>query len=272
MAALLAPFHGISQWCVPTTLIPYDPAMPGITRVQINTIDRTSAGMEHYPNNNYTNTGLSTTLVKGTTYPITINFTIDPLICPDMNLRVWIDLNQDGQLDDIGETLLSADHRLPTSYSGTIVIPTTAMTGTTRMRITAKMSALGGHSLPTPCDIPADPIGYHGEMEDYTVNITASNGIGESTLSIVAMELQPNPAIDATTLSYTLAGSMPVRIDVIDATGREVMNVLNDERQAAGEHHVPINADSATLRSGIYFVRTLAGATTIVRRLAVDKR
>ncbi|MEO8590770.1 MAG: hypothetical protein ABI432_15450, partial [Flavobacteriales bacterium] len=62
LGLLLAAHPGNGQWCMPTSLIPYSPGMPGITRFQLNTIDRASADLEHYPNNNYTNTGLSTAL------------------------------------------------------------------------------------------------------------------------------------------------------------------------------------------------------------------
>jgi len=82
-----------SQWCVPTTVLPYSIDMPGITHVVFNTIDRISSDLEDYPNNNYTNTGLSTSVVRGMTYSFSMTYTIDPSICPDMNLRVWIDYN-----------------------------------------------------------------------------------------------------------------------------------------------------------------------------------
>jgi len=182
-----------AQWCVPTSLIPYDASMPGITNVTVGTINRTSAACEHYPNNNYTNTGLSTNLARGVTYSISITHTVDASICPDMNLRVWIDYNQDHTLDGTGETAITTDHHLPGTYTGTFTVPSTATLGATRMRVVAKMSDLGGHTLPTPCDVPADPAGYHGEMEDYTVNIVASTGIDDPSVELTSF-IFPNPA------------------------------------------------------------------------------
>src|SRR3954468_12723408 len=120
-----------SQWCVPTTVSPYSIDMPGITHVVINTIDRTSSDLEDYPNNNYTNTGLTTTLVRGMSYPISITYTIDPQICPDMNLRVWIDYNLNYLFTDAGETALSVNNQLPGTYTGTITIPANAPLGST---------------------------------------------------------------------------------------------------------------------------------------------
>jgi len=172
-----------AQYCVPTTAIPYNSNMPGITHVMLNTIDRTSLDLENFPQNSYVNTGLSTVLQKGQTYSMSITTTIDPQICPDMNIRVWIDYNQDFHLNDAGETVISVDHVPPGEYTGSFTVPATAMGGPTRMRVTSKMTDLGGHSLPTPCDDPADLWGYHGEIEDYTVEITGTTSIGETSSS-----------------------------------------------------------------------------------------
>lgn len=242
-------------WCTPSTLIPYSADMPGITRFRLNTIDRTSADLENYPNNSYVHTGLSTTLVAGETYPVTIDFTVHQIICPDMNLRIWVDLNHDGQLDDVGETLLSIDHVLPSTYNGSITIPINAILGATRLRATAKMSDLGGHSLPTPCDFPADPLGYHGEIEDYDVTIVAGTGIGDLISPIANMGVLQ--AMDGTAiLAYSLAHPAPVEIRVHDVTGKLLETLVNgvvgsdDARielpKLAQGHYV------VTLRTGSY--------------------
>src|SRR5260221_7603684 len=123
-----------AQWCVPTSLIPYDANMPGITNVTVGTINRTSAADEHYPNNNYTLTGLSTNLTAGATYTISITHTVDASICPDMNLRVWIDYNHDLTLDGTGETAITVDHHAPGTFTGTFTVPASATIGVTRMR------------------------------------------------------------------------------------------------------------------------------------------
>lgn len=259
---LCVPLRVHGQWCVPTTVIPYDADMPGITHFTLNTIDRTSSDLEHYPNNNYTNTGLSTTLVKGQSYPVTIQFTIDPVICPDMNLRVWVDLNEDGQLDDPGETLLTADHRAPDTYSGTISVPLTAMVGTTRLRVTVKMSNLGGHTLPTPCDNPPDALGYHGEIEDYTVSIVEATGIEEERSPIGALSLinAPDGSVE---WNYALNLSGDVHLQLFDAAGRMVAD-LHRGVEASGTHV----ARTGPIHPGLYIARLESnGAVSSVRAM-----
>jgi len=109
-------------------------------------------------------------------YTISITHTRDAVIFPDArnNIRVWIDYNNNGTLDDAGETVVSFDQQTFGTTTGSFTVPTTATLGNTRMRVTIKMSDDAGHTLPTPCDNPPDPLGYHGEFEDYTVNIIDS--------------------------------------------------------------------------------------------------
>ena len=193
-----------AQWCIPNTIIPYAPTMPGITHVVVGTIDRTSSDLEHYPSNSYVNTGLSTDLAIGGTYSVSISHTIDASICPDMNLRVWIDYNLDYSLDDAGETAISVNHHAPGTYTGTFTVPATAVPGSTVMRVTAKMSDLGGHTLPTPCDLPnPDPFGYHGEMEDYTVNIINTTGISNPGHLSLALSVFPTVVTDQLAISIS---------------------------------------------------------------------
>lgn len=83
-------------------------------------------------------------------------------------VRVYIDYNQDGDFTDAGETVFapaSTTTGLPEvqSVSGNFVVPCTALTGLTAMRVVAQE---GGPSL--SCGTYT-----WGETEDYLVNITA---------------------------------------------------------------------------------------------------
>lgn len=213
-----------AQWCVPTTAEPYGTTMPGVTLFTLNTINRSSTDIENYPNNSYVNSGLTTTLEKGETYAVTVGFTIDDVIFPGshMNLRVWVDLNHDGQLDDAGETLLSVNEQSGPTFTGNITVPMNALTGDTRLRVTAKMCGHTGHSLPTPCDLPADPLGYHGELEDYTVEIVEAVGVVENR---VVEHVAVAADADGILLITDLSQGGEARLEVVDASGRSVADI-----------------------------------------------
>ncbi|MBK9146220.1 MAG: hypothetical protein IPM12_00205 [Flavobacteriales bacterium] len=250
-----------AQWCMPTTAIPYGPNMPGITQFSCNSISRVSADIENYPSNSYVNTGLTTTLVRGMSYPITMGFTIDALISPHMNLRIWIDFNHDGQLDDAGETLLSVDHVAGPTHAGQITIPANAMTGPTRMRVTAKMCSHGGHTVPTPCDYPVDPLGYHGEIEDYTVNIADAVGIEEQAL---LSRLALVPEADEVSFLFTLLVPGEVRLELLDAAGR-VLHAGSTVSMHQGDHRARLPFKAA---QGAYFGRIWLNGEPYTIRMA----
>ena len=248
----LFPMH--AQWCTPETAIPYNANMPGITHFMLNTIDRESSDLENYPNNSYVNTGMSTTLLKGEQYTSSITHTIDATICDDMNLRIWIDFNQDGDFTDIDETVLSEDHHEVGTFEDSFVIPITALTGVTKMRVTAKMSSNGGHILPTPCDVPADPFGYHGEFEDYDVTISSETGILNAEHVVSTIKLFPNPAINSFSI---ISQNMNTQIDgyiIYNINGNAM--VENTKIISSGKNTIA-DIDISALSEGVYFVKII---------------
>ncbi|MDX1406849.1 MAG: GEVED domain-containing protein, partial [Saprospiraceae bacterium] len=91
--------------------------------------------------------------------------------------RVWIDFNKDGDFTDPGEEIFS-EGPATTNVSGTYTIPSTALLGTTRLRVSMKYNA-----YPGPCETFT-----YGEVEDYTIDIrcnvvttTADSGPGSLT-------------------------------------------------------------------------------------------
>jgi hypothetical protein len=259
----LAFISASAQWCIPTTIIPYAPSMPGITHVVIGTIDRTSLDLEHYPQNSYVNTGLSTDLEIGNTYTISITHTIDASICPDMNLRVWLDYNLDYSFDDAGETAILVNHHAAGTYTGTFTVPANATPGTTTMRITAKMSDLGGHTLPTPCDMPnPDPLGYHGETEDYTVNIINATGINQAPALSSTLSVFPTVITDHATISVLSSEFNSVKLS--NAIGEIVWSKDFDSHQQEiilGENVL------GKIAPGIYFIEATGSGIHEVRKI-----
>lgn len=161
----------------------------GITLVSLNTINNTSAKPAGYTS--YLNQ--VTNLNSGTSYNLIVN------INTDGNYRIyamaWIDWNHDGDFDDANETfnLGSAVNTAngPTSSSPlSISVPATALSGNTRMRISAKYN-----SASTACETNFD-----GEVEDYTVNVVLP------TITTGAINGSPFAPNSSVSVPFTIAG------------------------------------------------------------------
>jgi len=94
------------------------------------------------------------------------------------------------------------------------------------------MSNLGGHEELTPCIIPPDPIGYHCEMQESTVTIAANTGTNDLNSHLHAISLFPNPAVQSSQLSYSLAEDKNVTIYLFNTVGQKVMTRANENKYA----------------------------------------
>ncbi|UPQ80701.1 GEVED domain-containing protein [Flavobacterium azooxidireducens] len=129
-----------------------------IGRVQIGTINNVSGGVSGYVDY----TSISTNLTKGASATITITPTWTGSTYSE-GYAVFIDYNQNGVFTDAGETVWSLAPTSATPVSGTFTVPTTAVTGATRMRVSMKYNG-----IPTACETFP-----YGQVEDYTVNLIA---------------------------------------------------------------------------------------------------
>jgi flagellar hook assembly protein FlgD len=80
----------------------------------------------------------------------------------------------------------------------------------------------------------------------------------------------PNPAKGTFTLSFDVAKSAGVKVNVLDLQGREVA-VLAEGEYKPGRHSVRWNARAGrgALPAGMYFLRYRAGGHTFARRLVL---
>ena len=149
-----------------------------IGKVVFKTINNTSTGTAGYENF----TAISTNVVRGTSNTITITPSWTSTVYNE-GYAVFIDYNQDGDFADAGETVWSRARTKTTPVSGTFTIPATALLGSTRMRVSMKYNA-----TPTSCEVFS-----FGQVEDYTVNITATARIDETSSAKISFNLYPNP-------------------------------------------------------------------------------
>ncbi len=224
-----------------------------INKVQIGAINTTSGN-----NNGYSNfTLMSTDLAIGTSNAI--------VITPAWNgsslneaYSVWIDFNQDGDFNDTSELVYSKPKTRAKSVSGYLNIPTTALTGTTRMRISMKNTV-----LPNPCEIFP-----YGEVEDYTVNITGSTAKTDTvTNESIALNVTDNKLED-NKLSLKLYPN-PVQGDVLNISNLKEpsdFRIFNLMGQELVRNHIENDAVYVgDLNAGVYLIEVKDGFSTTTK-------
>jgi len=127
-----------------------------INKVAIGSIDNTSGANAGYADF----TSHSTVLNKNNSATITITPAWGGSQY-DEGYSVWIDYNQDGDFGDAGEQVFTKAKSQTTPVVGTFTVSSSALTGTTRMRVSMKYNG-----IPTECETFD-----YGEVEDYTVDI-----------------------------------------------------------------------------------------------------
>ena len=119
---------------------------------------------------NFKTLGNLATVTQGDVVPFTVaENECDGAPYYDFGTAIWIDFNHNGSFSDAGEQVFveGATAIGPRNVNGNIIIPATALTGQTVMRIIVA-EGLAGASL-TPC------LSYgYGETEDYLININAA--------------------------------------------------------------------------------------------------
>ncbi len=131
-----------------------------ISNVKFNTINNTSTGSGGYANY----TSISTTVNKATSYALTLTPGFASTTYPEY-FNVYIDYNRDLDFADAGELVYTTPSAgVSAAVTTNITIPTTASTGSTRMRVIMKDGTITG-----PCESFT-----YGEVEDYTINLQTS--------------------------------------------------------------------------------------------------
>lgn len=260
--AILYPLAANAQWCTPTataqTMNSYSANSPTITNVTFNTINRTSS---HTVKELYLLTSDTTEVELGDTVQFSMEYSQDLTICSQYYLRVWIDWNIDGDFDDAGELALTEDQYLTTTWDKPIIVPTTADTGVTRMRVAMKMDQACGHTPPEPC-VPNESFGWHGEIEDYSIVLNPVvatepppdvTGIGESLAPANIQLVTRNGQIG---YSYTLQKPTASELRLYDVTGKQ-LDYKNMGMQDRGQRRAMLSTVGG-LAQGVYILELRA--------------
>lgn len=219
-----------------------------ISKVVFGTINNTSTGTAGYENY----TAISTNAARGSAYTITIT-PVWTSTTYNEGYAVFIDYNQDGDFSDSGETVWTKAASKTTPVTGSITIPATAALGATRLRVSMKYNA-----IPTACE------GFsYGQVEDYTINITASGTVVAEQIALGVVEttetagfaLYPNPVESELNVSVSEGNGYSYRI-------------INTLGQQLGSGQVAGSIDVSRLSTGIYLIELNNGEKKIVKKFA----
>lgn len=189
---------------------------------------------------------LSTNLVRGRANTITITPTWTGTVFREA-YRVWIDYNRDGDFLDSGEQVVNVTRTTATPIARSFTVPTTALLGSTRMRVSMKYNA-----SPTSCETFAD-----GEVEDYTVNITATARI-EDNATALTFNLYPNP----------VKGDV---LNINNLDGEASFRIFNMMGQELGKGKIENNnVFVGSLKAGTYLIEVNNGTATTTKRFVKE--
>jgi hypothetical protein len=188
-----------------------------ISRVKFGDIDN-SSNVGQFGYNNYLSQ--STDVERGYTYEITIERNTTN---KEMNRKVWIDWNIDGDFDDVGELVTQEMASTNKVFTDSITVDPNAKAGSTRMRVAVsyknmKNLACGPHQF--------------GEFEDYTINILED---------------------DATAPELTLMGALTDTIEVFGSwvePGYMATDLVDGSLTAS----VSVNSSLDTATVGVYTI------------------
>ncbi len=209
-----------------------------ISKVVLGTINNTSTGTAGYENF----TAISTNLVRG----VSNAFTITPFRSSSTRkeaYRIWIDYNNDGDFLDTGEQVYNRTAISATSVSGSFTVPTTTTLGLKRMRVSMKYNG-----SPTSCEIIA-----RGQVEDYTVNVTAT--ARQETSALAEVSVYPNP-VEGNYLAVSESAS---------TANYRIFTLIGQEIAAGKVENNEIYVGSLT--AGTYLVEFVINDETVVKRI-----
>ncbi|GGZ43477.1 hypothetical protein GCM10008088_00500 [Mesonia mobilis] len=169
--------------------------------------------------------------------------------------KIWIDYNKNGMFES-SELMVSGSSSSSATLSGTFTVPTSALAGTTRMRVSMKYNA-----AQTACESFS-----YGEVEDYTVNIgqsvnaiatTTQEGqeLGNETIASFEAKLYPNP-VSGNILNVRMNDARETAYQIFDMMGKKVLqgNLSSSTIQVNG------------LSSGVYLLKLNDGQKEIVKK------
>jgi len=77
----------------------------------------------------------------------------------------------------------------------------------------------------------------------------------------------PNPIVDKANIIYNLAKFDNVTVALFDATGKQLIKLIENQTLQAGKHIIELNANN--LASGIYYLKVQGKENNTIRKLMI---
>jgi len=230
-------------YCIPTL-----ENAEAITRVKIGEIDNTSAADSAEDYEDFT--AVTATVTAGSSYEAIFEGNTGGEFT-DV-ITIFADWNKDGSFSEderteIG-TLTNSTGTDGIQASGTLTVPSEAITGPTTLRVIK--------TFDLPAETSCYPGSGYGQTEDYTLNVEPLLGTEDFTNS--GFRLYPNPTKGILNIS---GGTMIKTVSVFNILGQEMLSQTIDS--ATGQ------IDISALPSGNYMVK--ASSETAVKTFKIIK-
>ncbi|HAH23487.1 MAG TPA: hypothetical protein DCL77_06985 [Prolixibacteraceae bacterium] len=166
---------------------------------------------------------------------------------------VWIDLNHDYDFNDPGEQVLVIS-RSKTAVLGSITIPSTALTGPTRMRVSMKRDALA----------LCNEVFSYGEVKDFTINIaaplTASPALKGAEVITPGIDQSMNFSFYPNPVEQVLHLQLE---EIFEQASYSIYNVQGALLSQKPLYSNLTHVDVSNLHSGIYIIKVKNGTQSI---------
>jgi hypothetical protein len=172
------------------------------------------------------------------------------------NLKVWLDLNNDGMLDSLSEQLYFDTGNSFPVHTGTLTVP--ALPGNVygsplRLRVASDIQ-----QVPQSCLNPQS-----GQHEDYSIILNLSTVSVNELLHETDLNVYPNPFNNSTSIDYSLKQSSHVSLEVFNILGEKVDILVNSQKQPAGNYRFQFSEHPA----GIYFIKVVVNEKYATKRI-----
>jgi serine protease len=196
---------------------------------------------------------VATELASGKQYTVGIKPAYSGGVNFNESLRIWIDINQDGDFGDIGEQIVEIQ-RFNVSTRVNFTMPEVPMDGISRMRVTMKYTGFSG-TLAQPCEVFSG-----GEVKDFCVALKKS----VSTIEILrgVIKVFPNPFDNYLTVKNGNSDNPISALSLYAVDGR----ALYYRRVQSSDNELFIS-DLPPLSKGVYFLKVETKGGTFAVKL-----